>query len=74
MQDILKQFYNSCPRSWRAVGARDLAGGGGRREISSTRVGYKGFLPFHMCHGQKSRFFGDGRPPTFNDGILIIGI
>ena len=19
-----------------------------------------------MCHGQKSRFFGDGRPPTFN--------
>ena len=28
----------------------------------------------HMCHGQKSRFLGDGRPPTFNDGILIIGI
>ena len=21
-----------------------------------------------MCHGQKSRFLGDGRPPTFNDG------
>ena len=21
-----------------------------------------------------SRFFGDGKPPTFNDGILIIGI
>ena len=20
----------------------------------------------HVCHGQKSRFFGDGRPPTFN--------
>ena len=20
-----------------------------------------------------SRFFGDGRPPTFNDGILIVG-
>ena len=19
-----------------------------------------------MCHGQKSRFFGDGKPPTFN--------
>ena len=19
-----------------------------------------------MCHGQKLRFFGDGRPPTFN--------
>ena len=26
-----------------------------------------------MCHGQKSRFFGDGKPPTFNDGILIMG-
>ena len=25
----------------------------------------------HLCHGQKSRFVGDGRPPTFNDGILI---
>ena len=22
---------------------------------------------WHMCHGQKSRFYGDGRPPTFND-------
>ena len=21
---------------------------------------------WYMCHGQKSRFFGDGRPPTFN--------
>ena len=20
----------------------------------------------YLCHGQKSRFFGDGRPPTFN--------
>ena len=28
---------------------------------------------FHMCHGQKSRFLGDGRPPTFNNGILIMG-
>ena len=27
----------------------------------------------HLCHGQKSRFFGDGHP-TFNDGILIMGI
>ncbi len=26
-----------------------------------------------VCHGQKSRFLGDGRPPTFNDGILIMG-
>ncbi len=25
-----------------------------------------------MCHGEKSRFFWDGRPPTFNDGILIM--
>ena len=25
-----------------------------------------------MCHGQKSRFIGDGHP-TFNDGILIMG-
>ena len=25
----------------------------------------------HLCHGQKSRFFGDGKNPTFNDGILI---
>ena len=26
-----------------------------------------------MCHGQGCRyiFIGDGRPPTFNDGILI---
>ena len=30
------------------------------------------FLVQHpLCHGQKSRFFGDGKPPTFNDGILI---
>ena len=28
----------------------------------------------YMSHGQKSRFIGDGRPPTFNDGILIMGI
>ena len=20
----------------------------------------------YLCHGQKSRFFGDGKPPTFN--------
>ena len=26
----------------------------------------------YICHGQKSRFFGDGHP-TFNDGILIMG-
>ena len=25
-----------------------------------------------MCHGQKSRFIGDGHP-TFNDGILLMG-
>ena len=24
-----------------------------------------------MCHGQGCRYIGDGRPPTFNDGILI---
>ena len=23
----------------------------------------------HMCHGQKSRFIGDGRPPTFNRNL-----
>ena len=27
-------------------------------KVSSSRI--------HMCHGQTSRFFGDGRPPTFN--------
>ena len=26
-----------------------------------------------MCHGQKSRFSGDGKPPTFNDGIFLMG-
>ena len=29
-------------------------------------------LQIYMCHGQKSRFFGDGHP-TFNVGILIMG-
>ena len=27
-----------------------------------------------MCAMIKSRYIGDGRPPTFNDGILIMGI
>ena len=28
----------------------------------------------HMSHGQGCRvFLGDGRPPTFHDGILIMG-
>ena len=31
-------------------------------------------LSDYLCHGQKSRFVGDGKPPTFNDGILIIGL
>ena len=26
-----------------------------------------------ICAMVKSRFFGDGRPPPFNDGILIMG-
>ena len=76
MQDILKQFYNSCPRSWRAVGAHDLPGGGGEDEkFLQLGLVIKGFSPF-ICAMVKSRvFFGDGRPgPTFNDGILIIGI
>ena len=30
-------------------------------------------MVLNMCHGQKSRFFGDGKPPTFNDGLLIMG-
>ena len=30
------------------------------------------FIP-DLCHGQVA-FFGDGRPPTFHDGILIMGI
>ena len=28
----------------------------------------------HVCHGQKSRFFGDGRPPTFNRNPYFMGI
>ena len=27
---------------------------------------FKTTLLQYMCHGQKSRFFGDGKPPTFN--------
>ena len=40
----------------------------GNNRSSSTQ-----YVPWpHMCHGQGSRvFFGDGRPPTFNEGILI---
>ncbi len=33
----------------------------------STSIARNGKYPlFQMCHGQKSRFIGDGRPPTFN--------
>ena len=28
----------------------------------------------HMCQGRSTPYIGDGKPPTFNDGILIMGI
>ena len=43
-----------------------------------TAKSIQGLIPphmNHMCHGQGGRGpIGDGRTPTFNDGILIIGI
>ena len=35
---------------------------------------YLSFEDAQMCHGQGCRYIGDGRPPNFNDGILIMGI
>ena len=40
------------------------------RQVTSQDRGGE-FL--HMCHGQARRYIGDGKPPTFNDGILIMG-
>ena len=33
-----------------------------RKSVGGSRLGMR----FHVCHGQKSRFVGDGKPPTFN--------
>ncbi len=45
------------------VGAYD---GGPRR-----RGGVSTWIITSICAMIKSRYIGDGRPPTFNDGILI---
>ena len=37
-------------------------------------MGFCGVLSFFICAMVKSCYIGDGKNPTFNDGILIMGI
>ena len=47
-------------------GGNHLAVGDISKGPRSTMGRKEGARGTHMCHGQKSRFFWDGRPPTFN--------
>ena len=35
-------------------------------KANKRQLGFRYMCKSHMCHGQKSCFFGDGKPPTFN--------
>ena len=48
-----------------------LAFAGGGNHPHNFSAGRLVWLSKPSSHGQKSRFFGDGKNPTFNDGILI---